>query len=575
MEEKRTVFGAGLWRTKPLAVIQAEENQQDIPRTLTLFDLCCIGIGGTIGSGIFSTAGSIISETAGPAAVVSWLVGGVVCCLNALAYMELSTRIPSSGSTYAYAYHTIGELPAVVAAWLLTLEYAVSGAGVARSWGDKVEEWLLLDYPDKDFHWLNLQSANILGGLIQFLSMVVLLVGVRFGKAFVNTVTIVKVCVVFFIIIAGFAALDPDNLSPFIPARAELDGAMTFGSQGVITGASQAFFGYVGFDEVCCLAGETKNPKKIMPTAVMAVVIGTMVLSSLCSLVLAGMVPYLDASSFGDGFEGHGWNWAGTIVRAGEVVTMPVVALVGFLAQPRLNYALACDGLMPRIFAEVDAKGNLFKNTLITGLFFTVIAFVVPFDTLWDIVNFGVMMSFIVANVSLVLVRMKPKSPKLSPLLVAALVVSAGLTAFLYQEGYENNSSTACLVLAIIFLVVSVAISVALFVKCSQSANAPGLFAAPLVPFIPALCILADWYMIAQIGHLALGLSCAWMGAGVISYFAYGFWNAEARHGWSQLLRLSLPSRHDSLAAPMLSVEELVAKSPMTKLSIDDLATRS
>ncbi|RLN05862.1 hypothetical protein BBJ28_00010334 [Nothophytophthora sp. Chile5] len=574
MEEKRTVFGAGLWRTKPMAVIQAEENLQDIPRTLTLFDLCCIGIGGTIGSGIFSTAGSIISETAGPAAVVSWLVGGVVCCLNALAYMELSTRIPSSGSTYAYAYHTIGELPAVVAAWLLTLEYAVSGAGVARSWGDKVEEWLLLDYPDKDFHWLNLQSANILGGLIQFLSMVVLLVGVRFGKAFVNTVTIVKVCVVFFIIIAGFAALDPDNLSPFIPARAELDGAMTFGSQGVITGASQAFFGYVGFDEVCCLAGETKNPKKIMPTAVMAVVIGTMVLSSLCSLVLAGMVPYLDAGSFGDGFEGHGWNWAGTIVRAGEVVTMPVVALVGFLAQPRLNYALACDGLMPRIFAEVDAKGNLFKNTLITGLFFTVIAFVVPFDTLWDIVNFGVMMSFIIANVSLVLVRMKPKSPKLSPLLVAALVVSTGFTAFLYQEGYENNSSTACLVLAIIFLVVSVVISVALFVKCPQVANAPGLFAAPLVPFIPALCILADWYMIAQIGHLALGLSCAWMGAGVISYFAYGFWNAEARHGWGQLLRLSLPSRHDSLAAPMLSVEELVAKSPMTKLAIEDLATK-
>ncbi|KAG7398771.1 hypothetical protein PHYBOEH_010514 [Phytophthora boehmeriae] len=564
MEDKRSGFGA-MWRTKPMAVIHAEENSQDLPRTLTMFDLCCIGIGGTIGSGIFSTAGSIISETAGPAAVMSWLVGGVVCCLNALAYMELVTRVPSSGSTYAYAYHTIGELPAVVAAWLLTLEYAVSGAGVARSWGDKVEEWLLLEYPNKDFSWLNLQSANLSGGLIQFLSMVVLLMGVRFGKAFVNTVTIIKMCVVAFIIIAGFAAMNPDNLSPFVPTRAELDGTMAFGTQGIITGASQAFFGYVGFDEICCLAGETKNPKKILPTAVMVVVVGTMILSALCSLVLAGMVNYLDAGSFGDGFEGHGWSWAGTIVRAGEVVTMPVVALIGFLAQPRLNYALACDGLLPRVFAEVDSKGNLFKNTLITGLFFTVIAIVVPFDTLWDIVNFGVMMSFIVANVSLVLARMKAKSPKLAPILVAALVVTSGCTAFFYQEGYENQSSTACLVLAIIFLVVTVGIAVVLFVKCPQVANTPGLFAAPLVPFIPMICILADWYMIAQIGHLALGLSVAWMGAGVISYFAYGYWNAEARNEWSTLLGQNLPTHEDSLAAPMLS-----AKS-QAKYSVQDL----
>ncbi|KAE8907436.1 hypothetical protein PF005_g205 [Phytophthora fragariae] len=564
MAETRRSGFSKLWRTKPMAVIHAEENSQDIPRTLNMFDLCCIGIGGTIGSGIFSTAGSIISETAGPAAVLSWLVGGVICCLNALAYMELSTRVPSSGSTYAYAYHTIGELPAVVAAWLLTLEYAVSGAGVARSWGDKVEEWLLIEHPDKSFHWLNLQSANLSGGLIQFLSMVVLLMGIRFGKAFVNTVTIIKMCVVAFIIIAGFAAMDADNLSPFIPTRTDLDGTMAFGTQGIVTGASQAFFGYVGFDEICCLAGETKNPKKIMPIAVMTVVIGTMVLSVLCSLVLAGMVNYLDAGSFGDGFEGHGWKWAGTIVRAGEVVTMPVVALIGFLAQPRLNYALACDGLLPRIFAEVDSKGNLFKNTLITGLFFTVIAVVVPFDTLWDIVNFGVMMSFIIANISLTLARMKPQSPKLAPSLVATMFVTSGCAAFLYQEGYENNSSSACLVLAIVFLVITVGISVVLFIRCPQTANAPDLFAAPLVPFIPMICILADWYMIAQIGHLALGLSVAWMAVGALSYFVYGYFHAESRNDWNRLLGQNLPTHGDSLSAPMLSAKYSVQgpKSP-------------
>ncbi|CAI5726850.1 unnamed protein product [Hyaloperonospora brassicae] len=543
---------AALWRTKPIWVIHAEENSQDIPRTLNLFDLCCIGVGATIGSGIFSTAGSIISQTAGPAAAVSWLIGGVICCLNALSYMELSTRVPSSGSTYAYAYHTIGELPAVVAAWLLTLEYAVSGAGVARSWGDKVEEWLVLEHPDQSFHWLNLQSANLSGGLIQFLSMVVLLMGVQFGKVFVNTVTVIKMGVVAFIVVAGIAAMDLNHLSPFVPVRSEVDGTMAFGLQGVVTGASQAFFGYAGFDEVCCLAGETKDPKKIMPTAVMIVAIGTMVLSALCSLVLAGMVPYLEAGSFGVGFEGHGWKWAGTVVRAGEIVTMPVVALIGFLAQPRLNYALACDGLLPRIFAEVDAKGNLFKNTLITGLISTVIAVTVPFNTLWEIVNFGAIMSFIFANVSLILVRMKPQSPKLSPVLVAALVVAAGCTAFLFQEGYQNNASTVCLILATISLVATVAISVVLFVKCPQAGNAPGLYAAPLVPFVPALCILANWYMIAQISYVALGLSVAWMAIGALSYFAYGYFHAESRNDWGQLMGHILPLYSESL--PRFSV---------------------
>ena len=539
-----------------MSVIQAEENSQDIPRTLTLFDLCCIGIGGTIGSGIFSTAGIIISKTAGPAAVVSWLIGGIICSLNALAYMELSTRVPSSGSTYAYAYYTIGELPAVIAAWLLTLEYAVSGAGAARSWGDKIEEWLMFEYPGKNFHWLNLQLVNLSGGFLQFMCMLVLLLGVQFGKAFVNTVTIIKMSVVAFIIIAGFAAMDPDNLSPFIPTRTDLDGTIAFGTQGIITGASQAFFGYIGFDEVCCLASEVHNPKKNIPIAIMAVVLGTMVLSALCSLVLAGMTTYLEAVSFGDGFEHRGWQWAGTVVRAGEVFTMPVVSLIGFLAQPRLNYALACDGLLPRVFAEVDSNGNLFKNTLITGLLCTVIATVVPFEILWDIVNFGVMMSFIVANVSLTLARMKPHSPTLAPVLVFALVGTAGCSTFLFQKGYANHASTLCLLLAIVFFVATVGIAIVLFVKCPQTANLLGLFSAPLVPFTPMICILIDWYMITQIGSMALGLSVAWVAVGALLYFGYGYSHAESRSNWSRLTGQVLPS--DSLSAPMLWTKNTV-----------------
>lgn len=548
---------ASMFRTKPLHVIDAEEKKEDLERTLGMFDLICLGMGATIGSGVFSTTGLMISTIAGPAAVLSWLIGGVVCIFNTFAYMELSTRIPSGGSTYAYSYHGIGELPAVIAAWLVSLEYSISAAGVARSWADKVQEWLVLEHPHGNFDWLNLKHANLLGGLIQFLSMVVLLVGVRFSKNFVNTFTVMKVSVVAFIAIAGLAALDTDNLSPFIPERTPaIDGAVSaFGFQGVITGASQAFFGFSGFDEVCCLSGEARNAKRNVPIAVMIVVVATVLISALCSFVLAGMIPYLDAGSFADGFEYHGWKWAGTIVRAGEVVTMPVVVLVGFLAQPRVNYALACDGLIPKIFAKVDSRKNLFWNILISGLFLTVVAIVLPFDTLWDIVNFGVMMSFILANIALLNIRTREASPVLGGQLIGVLVVLTGLAAFLYQEGSVNQGSDVCLVLAVICLVLSVAVTVYYYIKCPQQTNQALYFAAPLVPFIPAISILADWYMIAQLSHRGLALSCAWVAAAILSYAAYGHWNSAGRSGWSVLLtynKLQTPGLH----APMLSVEE-------------------
>ncbi|TYZ61856.1 hypothetical protein PybrP1_000879 [[Pythium] brassicae (nom. inval.)] len=553
------------FRTKPLHVIDAEETKEDLERTLGMFDLICLGMGATIGSGVFSTTGLMISQIAGPAAVLSWLLGGAVCVFNTFAYMELSTRIPSGGSTYAYAYHGIGELPAVIAAWLVSLEYSVSAAGVARSWADKVEEWLVLEHPDRDFHWLNLKHANLLGGLIQFLSMLVLLVGVRFGKHFVNTFTIAKVSVVAFIVVAGLAALDTANLSPFLPSRTVLEGVGgAFGVQGVVTGASQAFFGFSGFDEVCCLSGEARNAKRNVPIAVMVVVVATVLISALCSFVLAGMIPYLEAGSFADGFEYHGWKWAGAVVRAGETVTMPVVVLVGFLAQPRVNYALACDGLVPGIFAQVDRHKNLFWNILLSGAFFTVVAAVLPFDTLWDIVNFGVMMSFILANVALLNIRTRlGAAPRLGAQLIAALVLLTGLAAFLYQEGYENRGSGACLGLAVASLALAAGVTVAYYVKCPQQTNHSLYFTAPLVPFIPAVSILADWYMIAQLSHRGLALSCIWVGAAVLSYAVYGYKNSAGRRGWSTLLATA--KLRTPLSAPMLSAEEGRSSSASSK----------
>ncbi|CEG43709.1 amino acid-polyamine-organocation family [Plasmopara halstedii] len=475
--------------------------------------------------------------------------------------MELVTRVPSSGSTYAYSFYALGELPAVVAAWLLTLEYGISGAGVARNWATKVQEWLVEEHPEHTYQWLNEDYTNLLGAVLMALCVAVLLMGIQFGKWFVNIITTVKVFVVLFIIVAGFIFIEPDNLIPFIPPRQEVDNKMAFGFQGIITGASSAFFGYIGFDEVCCLAAEAKNPKKVMPLAVITVVLVTMFLSCFASLVLAGMIPFLQAESFGAGFQYQGANWASKIVRAGETCTMPVVVLVSFLAQPRLNYALACDGLIPRIFSQVDKNGTLFANTLISGAFFTIVAFVMPFDKLWDIVSFGILLSFNMSMASLLMVRMRKKSPSLAPKLIGLMVVFACLAAFFYQIGYANEGNDWCLVVAIVFLMLMVVVCLVMYFKCPQETQSDENFTAPLVPFLPTFAALANFYLAAQISYTGIYSSCAWLAAAVLFYFCYGYKHSAGRTGWRTLMSLprvsairsSMLSDKKHLHSPMLS----------------------
>ncbi|KAG9401922.1 hypothetical protein AC1031_007627 [Aphanomyces cochlioides] len=179
-----TTMFQNIFRTKPIDVINAEEQKEELRRELGLWDLIAIGVGGTVGSGVFATTGDIISGAAGPAAFLSWMIAGVSCILSGFAYMEMSSLVPSSGSTYAYAYHVLGELSAAIAAWLLPLEYGMSGAGVARSWAAKVQEWA--QEGGGHYAWLNDDSFNLLGCLVVVVSMLILLAGLRFGKFFIN-----------------------------------------------------------------------------------------------------------------------------------------------------------------------------------------------------------------------------------------------------------------------------------------------------------------------------------------------------------------------------------------------------
>ncbi|CAH0493768.1 unnamed protein product [Peronospora farinosa] len=428
----------------------------EIKRTLGLFDLIMIGIGGTVGTGVFATSGFIASSYAGPAATLSWLLAGIGCLLSAFSFMELSCLIPSAGSTYAYTYYALGELPALVAGFLLTLEYGVSSAGGARSWSDKLTQWMDSQLGIQGPNWMKPldSSIDLYAGLLMASSTAIVLCGMQAGKWVINIVTMTKIIVVLFIIVIGLLHFQLDKVSPFIPDQSlvELQGQdqLAFGWPGILLGTSASFYGYIGYDEVCCLAGEAKNPARNIPRAVIGTILGAATLSILATLALVGMQTYteIDAEeSYGNAFSSIGLNWAASFVASGEVLTMPVTSFIGFLAQPRVQYAMAKDGLLPPVFAHVDANGNLFCGTLLCGIGVTLLAVFVPFHVLWNFISLGILVAFNLTNSSLLLVRAsnhtksqesetKESSRNHSHgATIAGYFVSSFLAAFHWQKG--------------------------------------------------------------------------------------------------------------------------------------------
>jgi len=380
---------------------------------MTLFDLLCVGIGGTVGSGVFVLTGQVY-PVAGPSATLSWVLAGCVCGLSALSYMELSSRIPTKGSCYAFSFHAIGEVPAVIAAVCLTLEYGLAGAGVARNWSAKLAsllshfhaaKYMFVPYSssvtlddddgDDDFY------VDVPAGLLQVACVLVCVVGLKLGKVVINGFTVAKCALVVFMIVAGFAAWHVNVLE-------SSDEFFPKGFGGTLSGTSLLFFGYIGFDEVCCLAGKAENPAQVMPRAIAGTLVGATVLSVLAQMALSGLVRFDDdgsGTSFEQGFDDIGWQWARFITAVGEVLLLPLVVLVSFLPQPELFAALAEDGLLPASFGHANSQGTLMHGTVAGGVVMTVFSMLVPFAVLWDMINLGVLLGFNLTNTSLLLVR--------------------------------------------------------------------------------------------------------------------------------------------------------------------------
>jgi basic amino acid/polyamine antiporter, APA family len=543
------------WHRKPLVLFgqqaadEAPHEQQH--RHLTLPDLIGLGVGGTVGSGIFVLVGQIAATTSGRATWCSFALAGVAAITSgAGAFCELSSRMPAAGSTYQYAHAVWGQGAAVVAAACLTLEYAVAGAAVARTWGDKLIRLVLLIVADDDneddvvcesskYSWLLCPWGGLLNlpaALVSAACTAVLLRGVQQAKVVTNVTTCIKMGLVLFMILAGFW------LSWFRPPVAAATSVVVWaprGVAGIFRGATSSFFGYLGYDEVVCVAGEVIHPVRDMPRAVL----GTLAIVTLTYIAAAMALCYMvddpanlsPTSGFPSAFSMRHVEWAAELAAWGEVVTLPVVVLISLLAQPRLTYSMAVDGLLPAVFAFQDnATGNLTSGTWIAGTAMTVTAAFVPFTYLDDLISAGILVAFSLTNASLVVLRLE--SP--NGLVEQCLMLYNGLCFVSALLWTHTGVFVGQPIVAVISLVLTVFCVPYMAINCPPAAqfgasllcgqnrglavNEHEFFKTPCVPYFPCFAMAINWYLIGQLEATSLLLLLVYLGAAILLYWVCG-----------------------------------------------------
>ena len=444
-----------LTATKSIEALAAEASgahAHSLKRVLGPGRLIMLGIGDIIGAGIFVLTGLAAAQYAGPGILVSFVMAAVACAFAALCYSEFAAMIPISGSAYTYAYATLGEYAAWMIGCLMTLEYAVGPSAVAVGWSGYVLSLLrdvgiavpaALTAPPGTVlvetspqHWEVLANVasrlaaqgidpatlahttglfNVLAAGIVLVMTAVLVVGVHESANLNAVIVVVKVSVILVFIGAGAFYVRAEHWTPFIPANTGEFGR--FGYTGVVRGAAVVFFAYMGFDAVATAAQEAKNPQRDLPIGILGSLAGCAILYILVAIVLTGLVPYtaLDVPDpIAVGVDATGLRWLSPLVKLGAIAGLSTVILVGMLAQSRIFYTMAHDGLLPPWVGHLHPRYRTpHRITLVTGAVMAVLAALTPIGVLGELVSMGTLLTFvIVCGGILILRRTRPDLPR-------------------------------------------------------------------------------------------------------------------------------------------------------------------
>ncbi|KAK8482411.1 hypothetical protein V6N13_022149 [Hibiscus sabdariffa] len=503
-------FCSSARRFKTLKSSSANASGNSLVRRLGVFDLLLLGIGASIGAGIFVVTGTVARD-AGPGVTVSFILAGASCVLNALCYAELSSRFPAVvGGAYLYSYTAFNEITAFLVFMQLMLDYHIGAASIARSLASYVATIfeLIPALKGKIPPWIGhgglelfggTFSINILAPILLALLTIILCQGVKESSAVNSFMTATKVLIVIVVIIAGSFKVDVENWSPFVPN----------GFKEVLTGATVVFFAYVGFDAVANSAEESKRPQWDLPIGILGSLFICVVLYIAVCLVITGMVPYNllgEEAPLAAAFNSKGMKYVSILISIGAVAGLATTLLVGLYVQSRLYLGLGRDGLLPSIFAKVHPKRHTPVHSQVwVGTIAAILGGLFNVRVLSHILSVGSLTGYSVVAACVLTLRWEKKtetqvtSKSMSTwcegvICIVIVACSGFATGVVYRFG-------ASFIFMIVALVIAILACGALCCRQAYS-EAPG-FSCPWVPILPSVCIFFNIFLFAQLHYEA------------------------------------------------------------------------
>ena len=395
------------WRVRK-AVVSPDEVPEEhrLHKTLSWPHLIFLGVGAIVGTGILVLIGTAAGK-AGPAMMLSFVIAGAICAAAALAYAEVATMIPASGSAYTYSYVVFGELIAWFVGWSLILEYSLVVSAVSVGWSGYFSP--LVGIPKE------LATAPSLGGIFNIPAVLIIAViaglliyGIRESANVNSFLVAIKMLALAMFVIVALSAFNPNHFEPFMPYGFGKHGPP--GEEvGVMAAAAIIFFAFYGFDAIATAAEETKNPERDLSIGI----VGSMLLCVLIYMAVAaasiGAVPFDRFSNSAEPLalilRDIGQPLAAKILALSASIGMPTVILAFFYGQSRIFLSMSRDGLLPNGLARLSGRRNPVRITLFTAVVVGLLAGLVPLNDLVALANAGTLTAFIAVCAAMLTMR--------------------------------------------------------------------------------------------------------------------------------------------------------------------------
>ncbi|XP_065204744.1 cationic amino acid transporter 3-like isoform X2 [Planococcus citri] len=552
------------------------ETEEKLARVLGLLDLSFLGIGSTLGLGVYVLAGEVALE-AGPAVTISFLIAAIASAFAGLCFAELASRVPKAGSAYVYCYVTIGEFAAFAIGWNLILEYTIGTAAVAKALSKAV------DYYANNF--INSTLTSILPMNMPFMAPYVdlfafglvstptalLAFGAKESSVVNNILTLVNILTVLIVIIAGifkanasYWAISKKDIPAVIRGKQVEGGSggfLPFGWNGVLKGAARCFFGYVGFDVIATTGEEAKNPKRNVPLALIISLVVIFMAYFGIATVITMLIPYYAQDkdkSLIIAFEDK-LPVIAVIVGIGAMSALSASLLGAIFPLPRILYSMANDGLLFSSFTNVNKFTRTpLIATVVSGVLSGIFAAVFNLDALTELMSLGTLLAYSIVALCILIIRYKEvenkvhgspnssprnrnsesnhfwsavkalsnrnptaRSEKMTQWLLFFSMIFITMLCFILVNGNTIFEHESALFHGLIIGLSILCILCFIIICWQPQNNAFASFKVPLVPLVPICSIFMNIYLMMTFQGMTWVLFIIWLIVGFAIYFFY------------------------------------------------------